>query len=61
MIDAEDYFKIVAATEYRGPIVMHFEYPIQGRTPNNWYRNSIRGQQEDIATLQQWLQQANLT
>jgi L-ribulose-5-phosphate 3-epimerase len=60
MIDAPKYFDMVAKSDYRGPIMMHFEYPTPGNTHVNWYKAHIKDQQKDVATLKKWLQQANL-
>ena len=60
MINPEEWFKLVAASGYSGPIMMHFEYPTPGNTHVNWYRAHINDQKKDIALLQRWLRQANL-
>lgn len=60
MVDTDAYFKVVARSAFRGFIAMHFEYPTPGNTHVNWYRNHIRDQRRDRATLQRMLEQAGL-
>ena len=60
MVNAPAYFQQVARSSYRGPIMMHFEYPTPGATHVNWYRAHISDQRKDVATLRRWLQEAGL-
>lgn len=65
MTDFKTYFRLVKDLAIRGPISMHFEYPMTAQPEKSMPKAEARKQvvaamKKDVATLRQWLKQAQL-
>jgi L-ribulose-5-phosphate 3-epimerase len=58
MVDWPVYFKVLAEVRYRGPISLHLEYEIPGKTRSEREGNTLAAAARDLAYLKAGLQQA---
>jgi L-ribulose-5-phosphate 3-epimerase len=58
MVNWPEYFKVLAQAGYRGPISLHLEYEIPGKTRSEREQNTLAAAQRDLAYLKAGLGQA---
>ena len=58
MVDWRQYFKILAAANFQGPISLHLEYEIPGETAAAMEKNTIAAAQRDLGFLKARVQEA---
>jgi len=59
MVD-RSFFNMLAESGYSGPIIQHFEYPVQGGNEREKQDNLIAAMKRDLLTLKGWLEEAGL-
>ncbi|MBN2413230.1 TIM barrel protein [candidate division KSB1 bacterium] len=55
-----DFIKMLKETDYKGPIIQHFEYDVEGKTEQDKQKNLIKAMKKDCKTLKTMLSDAGL-